>query len=535
MIGVGWSRGLADPADPLLSAPSPSASAAVDPPASSVPAAQAAYAEGVEALRGADWTRGRAALERALALDPECAAAAVQILLLMRQWRDDQRTEHYRGLYRLADGRRNRLSARDVAVLEALRPLVMSEPGDAGEFTRRLAAAAEAFPRDAGLAYFAGLNEASLETQLGWMDRALALDPGHLDAMQARARALDGLARPDEASRQLEACLQIARGSQCAGDRIVLLLNTGSCAEADRAARDWVAASAGSEESYGYVARALAGNGAPDVAVEEAIRQGSRAADPAVAAYLGPVTLARLDASRGRLASAERRARDVVTAVDGRPDARPHEEAMHVLGELLHERGTAKEVAIIADEFLARRSVWSQGVEPARGALALLLALDATGAVPHEDAVGRVRQWRSEEIGRSIRPDEVELLSTLIVRAADDITRLGSPHRSATPGVMDGRRLQMLAARARLDRITGRTDLAIDTFSQVTSNCFVLAEPFLWVRSHLWLGQAYEDKKDVPAACKAYGVVLERWGVEKPLGRTATEALARRVALRCGE
>jgi serine/threonine-protein kinase len=64
--------------------------------------------------------------------------------------------------------------------------------------------------------------------------------------------------------------------------------------------------------------------------------------------------------------------------------------------------------------------------------------------------------------------------------------------------------------------------------------CHAFDHPFEHTRAHLWLGRALEATGDVPGACAAYGVVLERWGAAKPRSVTASEARTRARALRCG-
>ncbi|HEX8796127.1 MAG TPA: hypothetical protein VF765_34495, partial [Polyangiaceae bacterium] len=82
--------------------------------------------------------------------------------------------------------------------------------------------------------------------------------------------------------------------------------------------------------------------------------------------------------------------------------------------------------------------------------------------------------------------------------------------------------------------LAGRTDDAIATLRAAVRSCQAGMEPVVWVRTHLWLGEALETKGDVAGACAAYGYVVARWGHATPSSVTAARARARMTALRCG-
>ena len=126
-----------------------------------------------------------------------------------------------------------------------------------------------------------------------------------------------------------------------------------------------------------------------------------------------------------------------------------------------------------------------------------------------------------------------DLLATLIARTKEEAATFPALEAPFVGVRMTRRGLRAQAARGHLDLVAGRTDAAVQRLEEATHNCGVLLEPFLWVRSHLWLGQAYEQSGDTPSACKAYAVVMKRWGVEEPLGRTAAEAKKRMAKLDC--
>jgi serine/threonine-protein kinase len=68
---------------------------------------------------------------------------------------------------------------------------------------------------------------------------------------------------------------------------------------------------------------------------------------------------------------------------------------------------------------------------------------------------------------------------------------------------------------------------------QSIRHCPVYSNIRWHVRTHLWLGQAKEQKGDKAGACAAYCVALDSWGKAKPRSVTADQAPARAKALGC--
>ena len=59
---------------------------------------------------------------------------------------------------------------------------------------------------------------------------------------------------------------------------------------------------------------------------------------------------------------------------------------------------------------------------------------------------------------------------------------------------------------------TGRIDEALPWLEAATRECSAFDEPFAHTRAHLDLGLAREAKGDRDGACRAYDVVVARWG-----------------------
>jgi hypothetical protein len=88
------------------------------------------------------------------------------------------------------------------------------------------------------------------------------------------------------------------------------------------------------------------------------------------------------------------------------------------------------------------------------------------------------------------------------------------------------------AFEARVLALSGRTDEARPVFEMATRTCHVIDEPFASTYAHLWLGELLEAKGENDAACKAYAVVIARWGKAKK-SVTAEKAAKAAKRLRC--
>jgi eukaryotic-like serine/threonine-protein kinase len=89
------------------------------------------------------------------------------------------------------------------------------------------------------------------------------------------------------------------------------------------------------------------------------------------------------------------------------------------------------------------------------------------------------------------------------------------------------------AETGRVYLLAGRVDEAIPHLRAALKGCDLFVAPREHVQAELNLGQAYETKRDRPAACGAYASVLARWQNAKPRSVSAGIAKTRRKALDC--
>jgi serine/threonine-protein kinase len=81
--------------------------------------------------------------------------------------------------------------------------------------------------------------------------------------------------------------------------------------------------------------------------------------------------------------------------------------------------------------------------------------------------------------------------------------------------------------------LADRVPDALPILERFNANCDAARYPIENTQGHFMLGEAYERKSDAAAACRAYVVVDDRWGLAKPRSVTAEKARARIAALHC--
>ncbi len=204
---------------------------ALPDPRSSAPEAIAAYRRALQAFRDGNWPLAAKALDQAVALDPNMAAAHMRLVLVRVLGHNSPNARQH---FRKAAVGRATLDDRDRALFDALEPLAAREPADLKEATERIAVAASKHPTDAELAMLhavllqrTGKRDASLVPA----QRAVELDPNYADGWQAVALAHAALGRMNELAVALDRCVEAAPTAiDCLYDRIALRSAQGKCA-----------------------------------------------------------------------------------------------------------------------------------------------------------------------------------------------------------------------------------------------------------------------------------------------------------------
>ncbi|HWL84969.1 MAG TPA: hypothetical protein VNO21_04170, partial [Polyangiaceae bacterium] len=121
-----------------------------------------------------------------------------------------------------------------------------------------------------------------------------------------------------------------------------------------------------------------------------------------------------------------------------------------------------------------------------------------------------------------------------LAHAPDASDIAGAPRHMLGVGWIETYNLGALEAyEGRIYLEAGDLGRAIPLLEMATQTCQGIKHAVLYVRAHLWLGEAKEQAGDRAAACGAYRFVLQRWSTAKPSSVTAQEAKRRWDTLGC--
>ena len=533
---------------PTTGAPAPSASASAvrrpvavtehPAPSSTVPAAVAAYREGLQAFRDANAHRAAAGMRRAIELDPSLAAAHLR-LPFYSDMGPAEGTEHF---MRAAVGRGS-LTERDRALLEAVEPFYARQPRDSHTTALRLRDVVARYPDDAELLDWLGLFELQAgrpEASLAATDRAIVADPAFWDAYTVRILALQQLGRIDEGLAAAGACAERSfTSNDCLLLQTAMLGTVGRCADMEAIARTWITRDKDSTRALRTLASALAALGRGDDAMAAALRALDDSRAPTTKAVDGLTDALAWTVLRGDFARARTLAESYESAAATTGSSAIGASAALAHAEILRELGRATDASAVAAAFLRRREglatedsrrAWDDPTpslariasEAGPAAKAELEPFLASWEARRGSAAGTAvtSVWTGARAATAWSPDEA--------RAA--LARLGA----APPPRFVGGDIDLPfgnLAVGRTLRLGGRRDEAIDRLRLAAHSCWVLDSPISSTHAAYELGLALEEAGDRAGACEAFGKVVERWG--KGPSATAKRAKARATALGC--
>jgi serine/threonine-protein kinase len=517
-------------------------------PPSSHPEAVAAYRAGLKSYREGT---GIDSWERAVEIDPDLAAAHAQLSTEVMGHAMEVAREHFRKANEL----REKLTPRDLAMLDAMEPLVQRQPADWAESNRRLTEAVKRFPGDAELWQLLGLGRANyddFEAAVTDTKRAIELDPAFAHAYASLAMDLLYLGRFDEAERVADQCLAASPASvACLRQSAKLRSTRGQCEAMEGVARRMIAAGAPAYASYLTLAQALAARGAPVTSVREALRQAEHGLGDLTAST--PTAIARrqkkivLDSTvaelEGDFESVLKLVAEYAPTIEHSRQQSDHAGFTRAAAELYLEMGRDADAGKIALDFLDRRDAW----EPAPGAEDVAMGSDATpyllvtalraGVITRADFEARRDAWRRAWTAK-VTPVTRRFLwlhgyAAMVDTAEDARAAVAAlPAYEPLPPFRPESRVDVAVARTFL--LAGRVDDAIAWAERAAGSCEILRFPIEHMHALLLLGEARAQKGDKPGACSALGQVLARWGQAKPRSVTAERARERQRALGCG-
>jgi tetratricopeptide (TPR) repeat protein len=526
--------------------PRPVPTAITDLPVpSGKPEAIAAYVAGIRAQRDGAGDLALVKLRQATTLDPSITVAHLRLADALSDTQALSAREHFA---KAADDEAS-LAPRDRDYLEALRPLVQHDPPDFEGWVSRMRALGAAYPGDAEiLASLANAENVMGDFAAAAQTDRLALedDPRFGFAWTGLAEALAYAGDFAGAERAVSRCLELLPDATwCVWVRSAIQAQQGDCVGWEAGTRQRIATQPAVMDGYRERALAMAALGANPALVEEILRQAvERIDDPFARQSFALMQGARFAALGGHFDRAASLAADLRRHVAARSDQWEHAIASLLSAEVEDEIGHRAQAARAAGDFLARRDAW----QPDEWAHDYSLGWDFTpellairrddGAITSAEMRAALEPWRAAweaKLHGGYRPYLWIFGWATVVGSAPDATEAleALPRYAPLPTFIPN----ITAAMGFVGRtyaLGGRNDMAIETLRAAARSCQAGTEPVVWVRTHLWLGEALETAGDVAGACAAYGDVVARWGHATPPSLTAARARARTKALRCG-
>jgi serine/threonine-protein kinase len=435
----------------------------------------------------------------------------------------------------------------DVAILDALEPILLRDPWDQKEALNRLKLLTRDFPDDArahtllarALSWF---NDSKGE--FDELERSLALDPNQPHTLYFEADHLAYNGEFDRARAAIARCLRLAATSlECLREEARIDGELGSCDHVEADARQMLAVEASSADAEQILANALYAQGSGLPALREVLARKRESMPVDERAESERADEMRLAVLSGDLSKADGLAQAASEAVAASAFASDHGAAARRVVMIEEELGRSSEAAKAASKYLEGRDGWQADTTFEDWAMAkeptpLMLAAAVRGGAMTPEASARelariVKRWDAR-VDPSVRnfiwiyayasPAETARDAASALAALPTYAPL-PPYKPESLVDSDIGRTYMLA---------GKVDEAVPFLERASNNCFPLDHPIESTRAHYFLGLAREAKHDTKGACEAYGVVRDRWGAAKPPSVTGQKALARIAALKCG-
>jgi tetratricopeptide (TPR) repeat protein len=507
-------------------------------PDTRVPEALAAFRTGLQAYCDANWEVSRDAFEQALAADPSMAAAHVWLVSPLDLTGDVPAARKHLGA---ALAQRASLSDRELAVAEALEPVVSRPTPDWAAAVMRIDRAIARWPLDADLYARRAYAHVMLnrpDDALNDARRSEELDGGFALPHLYGGASLRELDRLDEAVAEFDRCVAVAPGaSRCIVNRGLVHIGQNAC---ERLAEDADQLVAGNpQDPFGYRFRlyTLAWRGSSPDTLAAAAQQAweheheRERERQRYTAYLGLWT--------GDFVAAESAARALGNSLGAEPTLTQASRAAWLRAQVLLEEGRNDDAEAVASQFLALRNLLAPSVADAVGKDATPLLLDVerrAGVLADADWRRRrdafVAQWTA------LAPGKDDVRATMIgaylapARTRADAEEALSRLSSLVPPTAEWYEISDYLL-GNVYALGGRPADARPYLERAVRSCS--AFEFSWETTHAryLLGRTLEDTGDRAGACAAYASVVTRWGKAKPRSITAQQAARRSRGLGC--
>jgi eukaryotic-like serine/threonine-protein kinase len=498
--------------------------------------AETAYVAGLRAERDWDPAAATRAMAEAVRLEPDLAAAHFRLGI----FNIVVDAERARTSFAEASRLRDRLTARDAAVLDALRPWFL-QPSNPVLSAEKLQALHAQYPGDAELLMLEGAARflaGSPAAAIAPFEASLRADDRFAYASMQLVAALRLIDREAEAEKTARECVaRSPTATQCWMALVAIDDHRG-----DRVAcRNDLDVALSALPTSGIIRTFRAGALAPDApraAFESELALTLAATEPAERATVLARAAASLDIMEGKLGEA------AASLTRGAASARPKSfEGRYFTYEnvflLLEEIDDREALGRFADDTevslqAGLPQTLSFGALAARTEPYMWRASIVSGRKSAAD-VERARDT-AERLWLERAPDHRALIwlrtrATLAYSEAEAKRALEKlppegPATDTTAFALDWHigRTYVLA---------GRPRDALRWLEPSAGSCRTIAMPVTYVRALHWLGRAREETNDRAGACQAYAEVLKHWGNAKPKSITAEATRTRVRALGC--
>lgn len=524
------------------SAPAATAITDLPIPASSSAAAIAEFRQGMQSVRDARWGAAVAAFQKAREADPGMAAAHLRYAIL--QYSTDVGAA--RDAYRKALGLRASLSERDQGFLQAHEPVVLREPTDLVESTRRFEAISSSYPLDAELVFwhgralfFSSAEPPSLQRSIDLFEHCVELDPQYADCWQMKSNALLALGNRDEASRTLDKCIKVSENSaDCLLDKIEIDSHLGRCKNVIDLARQLRAKEPVAPRGSLLLAQALFNHNEPEAAVRNAYIEAAQRMKSTEHLFEAERIEVSLAVDYGNFSVAIEKA-NTITQTLTFPNVETEIGHCWARAALYAEVGKNLDAARVADGFLMSKALRSQSKSKFQVDVTILMQSLRMRA--GKITVQEYRRLRTEWLETQPRATDFERARTWLAAFAVPADSMETAREAldAMPKplaiqFLDGGRYSKPFAtfQGRVLFLAGKYGDAIPALEASVRVC-TTDDISLWqTQNRALLGIAREAISDKLGACEAYRHVLSRWGTSKE-SQTAFDVSKRAKKLGC--
>lgn len=511
-------------------------------PTSTNPTAMTEFRHGMQNIRDARWGAAVAAFQQALTADPGMAAAHLRYAIL-------QYSSHVgaaREAYRKAFGLRASLSERDQGFLLAQEPVILRDPADLVEATRRMEALSARNPGDvelifwhARLLFYSSSEPPSLQRSVELFERCVELDPQYADCWQMKANALLALGKRDEASTALDECIKRSEiSADCLLDKIEMESHSGRCKNVIDLAQQLRAKEPVAPRGSRLLAQGLYNHGEPEAAVRNAYTEAMQRMESSGFLFESRQIEVTVAVDYGDLPGAIDKANKLSQSITY-PNVETEYTYFWMRGDLLSEMDKKQDAARIAEEFLTSRPLRGKSTSKRQVDVTVLMHAFRMRAGKITDP--EYRRLRTEWLDAQPRTTDFERARTWLAAyavPADSVEFArealeAMPRPLETTSLDEGRYSKPFTTfQARVFALAEKYPEALPVLEEAGRIC-TTDDTSLWqTQNYAFLGITREAMGDKPGACRAYQLVLSRWGKSKE-SRTAKDVRNRAKKLGC--